>query len=229
MPAQASDGTWTHGPRTAQQPAPPNPRLEHREQFTPLGFRPPGAPKQGAGLGVSDPPRRRSPSRPRRRRHRDQPAQHDRRHQRQLRALGSEHVHEHQRRRLRLDAAGGTGTGHLEQRARCHHRGIMMSSESPRATLKPTTSEKLAWAQWDAIGTTIRLLVTDATPLEGARAMLTDDPAALDPACSPFRPDSALIHRHAKAGQPTAVSSLLAGAVRAALRGALLTDGLVDP
>jgi thiamine biosynthesis lipoprotein ApbE len=105
----------------------------------------------------------------------------------------------------------------------------MMSSDSARATLKPTTSEQLAWAQWDAIGTTIRLVVTDATRLEGARAMLTDDLAALDLACSRFRPDSELMQLDAKAGQPTAVSSLLAGAVRAALRGALLTDGLVDP
>jgi thiamine biosynthesis lipoprotein ApbE len=105
----------------------------------------------------------------------------------------------------------------------------MMSNDSPRATLKPTTSEQLAWAQWSAIGTTIRLVVTDPTRLETARAMLTDDLAALDLACSRFRPDSELMQLEARAGQPATVSALLAGAVRAALRGALLTDGLVDP
>ena len=92
-----------------------------------------------------------------------------------------------------------------------------------------TMSEHLPSADWNAIGTKIRLVVTDGTRLDSARAMLADDLAALDTACSRFRADSELMQLDAWAGQPTTVSALLAGAVRAALRGALLTDGLVDP
>jgi thiamine biosynthesis lipoprotein ApbE len=102
----------------------------------------------------------------------------------------------------------------------------MMSATS---TLGPTMSEHLAWADWDAIGTRIRLVVTEASQLDWARAILTDDLAALDAACSRFRADSELMALDASAGQPTTVSPLLAEAVSAALRGAMLTGGLVDP
>ena len=97
------------------------------------------------------------------------------------------------------------------------------------STLGPTMSEHLAWADWDAIGTRIRLVVTEASQLDWARAILTDDLAALDAACSRFRADSELMALDASAGQPTTVSPLLAEAVSAALRGAMLTGGLVDP
>jgi thiamine biosynthesis lipoprotein ApbE len=100
---------------------------------------------------------------------------------------------------------------------------------SSTSTLGPAMSEHLAWAEWKAIGTTVRIVVTDQRQLESARMMLTDDLAALDQACSRFRPDSELMQLEASAGQPTAVSALLAGAVRAALRAAVLTDGDVDP
>ena len=111
-----------------------------------------------------------------------------------------------------------------------------MSTTSTRSTdtgamptQGPTVSEQLRWAEWKAIGTTIRVVVTDPGRLDSARAMLTDDLAALDLACSRFRADSELIRLESRAGRPTTVSALLAGAVRAALRGAQLTDGLVDP
>ena len=104
-----------------------------------------------------------------------------------------------------------------------------MSSPSTSAISRATMSEHLRWAEWHAIGTTIRLIVTDETQLDSARSMLTDDLAALDLACSRFRADSELMQLDARAGQPTTVSALLAGAVRAALRGAQLTDGLVAP
>ena len=90
-------------------------------------------------------------------------------------------------------------------------------------------SEQLHSADWNAIGTTIRLVVTDGTQLGAAREMLADDLAALDATCSRFRADSELMQLDASAGQPTRLSPLLAGAIRAALRGALLTDGDVDP
>ena len=100
---------------------------------------------------------------------------------------------------------------------------------STTSTLPRTGSDRLRSSTWSAIGTTIRIVVTDATKLRAARALLTDDLAALDAACSRFRGDSELIRLEASAGQPTWVSPLLADAIRAALRGARLTDGDLDP
>ncbi|MHB8185212.1 MAG: FAD:protein FMN transferase [Dermatophilaceae bacterium] len=96
-------------------------------------------------------------------------------------------------------------------------------------TLRRAKSSRLHASAWNAIGTTVRIVVTDGTHLESARAMLADDLAALDAACSRFRADSELLRLAASAGEPTMVSPLLAGAVRAALRGAQLTQGDVDP
>jgi thiamine biosynthesis lipoprotein len=96
------------------------------------------------------------------------------------------------------------------------------------STLYAATPD-LRWASWSAIGTEIRLVVTDARQLSSARVMLADDLADLDAACSRFRADSELIQLEARAGRPTSVSPLLAGAVAAALRGARLTNGDVDP
>jgi len=97
------------------------------------------------------------------------------------------------------------------------------------STLGATMEEHVRWADWNAIGTSIRIVVTEGRQLDCATAMLTDDLAALDAACSRFRADSELMALDERAGQPTTVSPLLAEAVRAALRGALLTGGLVDP
>ena len=97
------------------------------------------------------------------------------------------------------------------------------------STLRRETSEHLQWSEWNAIGTTIRVVVTDAAQLGSARAILADDVAALDAACSRFRADSELMKLDASAGDPTMVSPLLAGAIGAAIRGALLTDGDLDP
>ncbi|MEP7016870.1 MAG: FAD:protein FMN transferase [Actinomycetota bacterium] len=90
-------------------------------------------------------------------------------------------------------------------------------------------SERIRSSAWNAIGTTIRVVVTDPSKVGAARAILTEDLAALDEACSRFRGDSELIRLEASAGRPTRVSPLLAGAIRAALRGAQLTDGDLDP
>jgi thiamine biosynthesis lipoprotein ApbE len=100
---------------------------------------------------------------------------------------------------------------------------------STTSTLSQPMSERIRSSAWNAIGTTIRIVVTDPSKVGAARAILTDDLAALDAACSRFRGDSELIRLEANAGQPTRVSSLLAGAIRAALRGARLTDGDLDP
>ena len=100
----------------------------------------------------------------------------------------------------------------------------------PAGTAGPATQE--ASASWQALGTGVQLTVTDASQLAAARAMLEADLAAVDLACSRFRPDSeiAVLDRAmagARAG-PVTVSPLLAEAIAVALRAARLTDGDVD-
>lgn len=102
----------------------------------------------------------------------------------------------------------------------------MMSATS---TLLPATGERLQASTWAAIGTSVRIVVSDHSKLDLARAMLTDDLAALDVTCSRFRPDSELIRLETSAGQATPVSPLLAEVIGASLRGAMLTEGDVDP
>jgi thiamine biosynthesis lipoprotein ApbE len=87
----------------------------------------------------------------------------------------------------------------------------------------------LAAAGWTAIGTGIRLVVTDPPALDRGRALLEEYLGALDEACSRFRPDSELSRLPGAAGRPVTVSPVLAGALGAALRGAVLTGGDVDP
>jgi FAD:protein FMN transferase len=92
-----------------------------------------------------------------------------------------------------------------------------------------------ASASWTALGTGVCLVVTRADALERARAMLAEDLAAVDAACSRFRPDSEIVALDraprlspGRVG-PVRVSPLLAEAVAVALRAASLTDGDVDP
>ena len=85
-----------------------------------------------------------------------------------------------------------------------------------------------ASASWRALGTGVQLVVTDAHQLAAARAMLVADLAAVDLACSRFRPDSELVSLD-RADGPVTVSPLLAEAIGVALRAAELTGGDVDP
>jgi len=64
---------------------------------------------------------------------------------------------------------------------------------------------------------------------ESARAAVEAELAAVDLACSRFRPDSELSRLNANAGRSTIVSPLLMQALAQALRAAELTDGDVDP
>ena len=83
-----------------------------------------------------------------------------------------------------------------------------------------------------ALGTSVRLVVTDPHTLAEAEALTRDHLVALDRAASRFRPDSEVsrLARAAAHGPAVAEASpLLASCVRAALRAARLTDGLVDP
>ncbi len=80
-----------------------------------------------------------------------------------------------------------------------------------------------------ALGTTAALLVTDPDALPVARRVLERELAAIDAACSRFRPDSELSRANAAAGAPVRVGPLFAEAVEVALRAAAATGGVVDP
>jgi thiamine biosynthesis lipoprotein len=80
-----------------------------------------------------------------------------------------------------------------------------------------------------ALGTTAALLVDPDDALESARAVLEAEVDAIDLACSRFRDDSELARVNRSAASWVAVSPLFVDALDVAVRGARLTDGLVDP
>ncbi|UTI62959.1 FAD:protein FMN transferase [Paraconexibacter antarcticus] len=92
-------------------------------------------------------------------------------------------------------------------------------------TGRPVTGD----AAWRALGTGVRLLVTDAAALPPARSAVEAELAATDLVCSRFRPDAELVRLNARAGREVRVSARLLDAVTLALRAAALTEGAVDP
>lgn len=80
-----------------------------------------------------------------------------------------------------------------------------------------------------ALGSTALLAVADPAGLDAATRVLHTELAAIDAACSRFRPDSEISRLHERAGTAVTVGPLLADALSVALRAAELTDGLVDP
>jgi thiamine biosynthesis lipoprotein len=90
------------------------------------------------------------------------------------------------------------------------------------ATLLPVT--------FPAFGTTASVVVNgdQGASSRGVRAVQAEL-AAIDAACSRFRPDSELSRVNAAGGEVVSVSARFMEAVEAALRAARLTDGLVDP
>jgi len=92
-----------------------------------------------------------------------------------------------------------------------------------------TISRTLASARWEALGTSVVLLVDDPGALARARAIVERELRAIDRACSRFRPDSDLQRVNAGAGRFVGVDPLLIEAIEVALRAAVLTDGDVDP
>jgi len=78
-------------------------------------------------------------------------------------------------------------------------------------------------------GTTAVLVVTDPAALGTARSIADAELAAVDLACSRFRPDSELSRLNATGGELVPVSELFAALIAEALRAAELTDGDVDP
>jgi thiamine biosynthesis lipoprotein ApbE len=109
-----------------------------------------------------------------------------------------------------------------------------MSESSARPDGPAGVADPPEFAAWRALGMLIQLGVTDPATLAQARGLLENDLAALDLACSRFRPDSELVAvANAARGAPgpvtVPVSLLLAEAVEVSLRAAELTDGDVDP
>jgi thiamine biosynthesis lipoprotein len=82
-------------------------------------------------------------------------------------------------------------------------------------------------AAFDAIGVTNSVTVTDADVLPDALEIARTEVAALDDACSRFRPDSELSRLSARGS--ARVSPLLLEAIETALDAASRSDGLVDP
>lgn len=78
-----------------------------------------------------------------------------------------------------------------------------------------------------ALGTTAVVACVDARRLHDALVVVVDELAAVDAACSRFRPDSELMRL--PRGRTATVSPLLSAALAAALDAAESTGGLVDP
>lgn len=87
----------------------------------------------------------------------------------------------------------------------------------------------LGRAAFAALGTTAEVYTADDAALARAVELLEDELAAIDVACSRFRPDSEISLLHERAGRPVRVSRLLARALAVSLDAARATDGLVDP
>ncbi len=86
-----------------------------------------------------------------------------------------------------------------------------------------------ALASWEALGTSVVLVVGDEHALDEARAIVGRELERIDWACSRFRADSELSRANARAGRYVPVDELLIEALEVALRAARLTDGDVDP
>lgn len=88
---------------------------------------------------------------------------------------------------------------------------------------------ELATVSFDVFGTTAVLVVTRPAALAAARAFADAELAAVDRACSRFRPDSEISMLNKACAEPTVVSELLVTLIEQALRAAELTDGAVTP
>ena len=91
------------------------------------------------------------------------------------------------------------------------------------------STEAIGTRTFPALGTFASLLITDASRLEQACALLTGELLAMDMACSRFRADSELWRVNHAQGRPVRISPLLTQALATALTAARITDGDVDP
>ncbi len=92
-----------------------------------------------------------------------------------------------------------------------------------------TVTADVAVSRGRALGTDLVVATTDAGALDAARALVDEEVAAVDRACSRFRRDSEIWALEAAFGAPVVVSALLAEALSAALRVAEQSAGAVDP
>jgi FAD:protein FMN transferase len=87
----------------------------------------------------------------------------------------------------------------------------------------------IASDSFPALGTTAALFVTEVAGLERGRLILEDELAAIDRACSRFRPDSELSRLNQAGGRPIPATELFLEAVNVGVRAAQVTGGVVDP
>jgi thiamine biosynthesis lipoprotein len=105
-----------------------------------------------------------------------------------------------------------------------------MSAVLTANTLLAANTEATAHgADWRALGTWIRIVLTEPGRLGEARSMLEADLAELDEACSRFRADSELCLLEQSVGQWVAISPLLTAAISVALGAAAVSGGDLDP
>jgi thiamine biosynthesis lipoprotein len=91
------------------------------------------------------------------------------------------------------------------------------------------SSTVLGIADGRALGGSLRVVVTRPGSLRAATTAVDEVVAAIDRAASRFREDSELSRLNATPERDVTVSPLLAQAIEAALRGAALSGGAVDP
>ena len=103
-----------------------------------------------------------------------------------------------------------------------------LSAAQPIAAGRPAVPS-VAGRTTRALGTFCTLLVTSPKALEEAQEILAAELAAVDLACSRFRPDSEITALNEAGGAPVEVSPLFAEALEVALRAAEITEGDVDP
>lgn len=91
------------------------------------------------------------------------------------------------------------------------------------------SSTVLGIADDRALGSSLRVIVTNPARLRTAKAAVDEVVKGIDLAASRFRDDSELSGLNASPDEDITISPLLAQAIAAALRGAELTGGAVDP
>ena len=100
-------------------------------------------------------------------------------------------------------------------------RASARASKPPASAVRETA--------WEALGTSVVLRVGDPEALARVRATVESELAAIDLACSRFRPDSEVSRLNARAGRSTQVDPVLMEALEVAVRAAECSDGDVDP
>jgi thiamine biosynthesis lipoprotein ApbE len=96
-------------------------------------------------------------------------------------------------------------------------------------TTATTVGSGLAALNWEALGTSVVVQITDRDSPARARKIVERELDAIDRACSRFRADSELSRVNRCAGRFVEVDPLLIGALRVALRAAERSNGDVDP